>query len=487
MAAIDNTHHDMTSYIALETEKCAFCHSKSLSAGSATGLGQVGTFCAVVCHTTYAPASPGYIGTNYAKVDASVTGMATIAQSHGYTKATIATTEGGLDSEATVTGTSWPHTNGTTMQCTSCHSVHDGSNPPFLNAPLSSATANDNAASFCQKCHSGAAAIAGGTVAGRFQAISEFGAHPTEFALTGTLGNAGPAVATTGVKLGRSIVFKAPATIMNILTNGGAATIADFNALDDSGAGNYWQLGTHLMGTNGLPAASGATAKFGCYSCHMAHQAEQISGTSTDDLQQALIAAPYDNKTGDATDSTLCVACHGDTTDTPMGEHNPGSVTSYSHPANSESGTPYQHDHIDHAADADPNLPDTGFFPIDVTSILTQLSGIDTVDVGLGGEVLCVTCHDVHGGVKDMMAIRNVNGSVTNTTGVCNGCHGTRTAVAQTGSENWHHPTTGTGALTTQFDGAGAAFGATLTAAGAGTGSLSCDDCHVFNGTAHNW
>jgi CxxC motif-containing protein (DUF1111 family) len=112
------------------------------------------------------------------------------------------------------------------------------------------------------------------------------------------------------------------------------------------------------------------------------------------------------------------------------------------------------------------------------------------------GEVLCVSCHDVHGGVASTMAIRQItaNGAVatTATHSVCLGCHQDSTG-AQAGA-NQHHPG-GTANFTSTGFPTTIAW-TTVDGLGPLADGLSCPDCHVFQGrpgagspraTAHNW
>lgn len=488
-AAVDTTHHDMTAAgYNISQEKCAYCHSASLaSANTANNFEQVGTFCVVVCHdgTVIAnaePRGPGYMPADFSYVQPAID-VATVAfdQAHGEDPAVLPALPSALEVAVDVQQTGWPHTAATdlVMECTSCHAVHDGTNPPFLNAPLSNRT--DNAGSFCQRCHDGSQA---GTRAGRYQDIATMGAHPTEFTyLTAVPNGTRPAP-----KLGREMLVKSAAFWQHT----GQTTIAAFNA-----PGPDWNMGGHFIAAAGdwLPDTDATDAGmvgsyFGCYTCHPAHQANTVNTGST-----FLLLADPDA----AARSVLCTGCHGDpAANAGAGSiHNPG-VTVYYHPANDEAAAPYQHDHTVHGGVADPNVPTAGNFPIPIRGDTTGAALNAVLGTYIGGnanEVLCVSCHNVHAGVAGQMAIRLIDNTVqiTNGDSVCLACHQVSTDNGGLAS-NWHHP-----GQNLNYNAAGnggfpaAAAWVTGDALGSLTDGLSCPDCHTFQGTAarrataHNW
>lgn len=464
LAAIDNTHHDMV-HMELSEEKCAYCHSKTgVADADADQFGQSGGFCIVVCHSTgtgmpagAVPQGPGYFLAEYTlaagskTADPAVVGWGT-GGSHGNIKSLIPEPDAAGD----VTATGWPHTGKDNMECTSCHAVHDATYPPFLNAPLSAHAATDpNADSFCQRCHSGSAADG---IAGRYQDITGMGAHPTEFAYKGD--GTVPAAAGTD-KLARTMTIKA-AVLYEVPTVAGG---------NFDGVGSSWVTGGHFIDTEtGLPTATLENAQFGCYSCHSAHQddaGENIgNGYSSASI---LTLAPADY---------LCYGCHGDGPTPTSGtnsKENPG-ASAYYHPVGGEGRY--------------------SLFPVPMAEAydnVPQSSAPTPTAQGL----ICLSCHDVHGGVEGLMSIRQIGGSVSTASSVCLGCHAASTDNSGL-DDNWHHPgqavdysDSGNGGF--MADKSGLASWVTGDKLGDLTDGLSCPDCHVFQGTAdrrataHNW
>ncbi len=467
LAAIDNTHHDMVRFTG-QKERCAYCHGRQLAQASPTPVtyGSVGTFCVVVCHdgavvTSAIPAAPGYyLDTSYTiTAGASGANIVSFTQAHGRDTTVLNTLAG--EPAGAVAATGWPHSSKALMECTTCHTVHDATNPPFLNGPLSTGV---NSTSFCQRCHTGATHLGAGR-AGRFQDIASMGAHPTEFTLIlGTVNRTAP-------KLGRRIEFKSP--IFN-------RTVASANAAAFNNAvGTQWPTGGHLMDTvRNLPSSNATpTGVFGCYTCHSAHQNANVGGFEQTG-NMLLLANP---RSLGHSQSPLCAGCHGLAAGN--GVNNPG-LTNFYHPVNLEAVAPFQHDHNTHAAG--PNLPNTGSFPIAMSAGWT---GAAAAFKGQNGSVVCGSCHDVHGGVGGLMALRAL-GTSSPTQAQCLFCHADSTGT-QAGA-NWHHPG-GTGNYQTSH-GMPATLGwHTIDNLGRLTDGLSCPDCHVFQGTstrratAHNW
>lgn len=452
LAAIDGTHHDMN-HMTVSNEKCAYCHSIT-GLVATPGYGNTGAFCVKVCHdgTTTStagivPTGPGILtawnGTAFTPVAS--TPAATVVSfgvSHGATAADLATIDEAqpTDTPADVAATNWPHSAEANFQCTSCHAVHDNTNPPFLNAALSGAS---NAASFCQRCHTGSTATTAG-FAGRYQDFAAAGAHPTQFAWS-VAGAAG----RTGAKTGDA----------NTIMNGRTIAMKDgiFNVTipaTPNAVGTSWATGGHLAGGT----------QFGCYTCHSAHQ-EQEGGT---DL--ILVNTLADK----------CYGCHGDGPNSPTGaattEENPG-ITNFYHPVNSE------------AALARGAMQ----FPIPMAGAYTALStGAKGYRSATATSPLCVSCHDVHGGMAGKMAIRNLGQGNTNS--VCLGCHAASTD--NTGAVSFHHPGKDDAGSNYIGDGWANASWATAENLGLLSDGLSCPDCHTVQSgrtianqraTGHNW
>lgn len=457
-AAIDNTHHDIQ-YMGQGTEKCTYCHSKTGITAS-TGLGKVGGFCVAVCHISTAglatpiPAVvPTATGTVTAYTFASGTGgtatksannaTATIFTSgHGMTKSVLTTnfaTEG-----AAVTATGWPYTAGDALQCTSCHSVHDAANPPFLNAKLTDGTQTGG---FCQRCHNNAI---------RVQDFTTSGDHPTEFTWNPTAA-AGRSAAKTGdaatIMRGRDIVIATGATNVN-QTATNVANNAVAGALNGTTAA--WNLGGHVLNTTtGLPqdgtTSTAGNDQFGCYSCHTVH----IDQTATGVYGSSLVVAG-----GAAGTRIVCYVCH---------TLEPG-VTGYGHPIDTET----------------PLYVAQGWAAVPLTAGYTAINALYKP---ASGAPWCVSCHDVHGGIANRMAIRAI-GALNTDGSVCELCHAGSYGNPTTADE--HHP----GAIGTDYTASAFPIQASWTTTdghGDLNDGLSCPDCHVGDGTttkrstAHNW
>lgn len=478
MAAIDNTHHDMI-YLGASTERCAYCHSKVGLTSSAVPLGKVGNFCVQVCHLTgtgietggrseVVPTSPG----NYSQA----LGVFTMANNgggpgnidtnilvaHGFTPTVLdglAAAPGTVEKDA-VAATGWPYTTaGSDMQCTSCHAVHDATNPPFLNAKLAAAGATAQADNFCARCHA---------LPGRVQDFTAAGNHPTEFewdpaaAALRTVAKTGDAAT---IQNRREILVGAAITNLNVKD----ATLADdapVNALNATTA--IWDMGGHVINpATGLPQSgrAGTNAEnVGCYSCHMVHQSNTV-------------ASPYG--TALLVGNQLSDVCHGCHTSEP-------GTSTYGHPI-----------------DEDPQLNEALGWPALTMSpgyIAINATFYKNTAVNPKGEnsPWCVTCHDVHEAATGRMAIRVIDtkAAYAATDSVCEQCH-------STGATNWANPTVANahhpGSTTLDYTAAAnGGFPATIswaTADGLGdlADGLTCGDCHIGDGTtakratAHNW
>lgn len=472
-AAIDNTHHDMP-YMSIGSggEKCAYCHSKTNVTTGVTAYGEVGGFCVVVCHQSGTQAATGKIETIPqgpgsfdstlavpARPGRAATTVAFIGGSHGNVAGNIALATVG-DTTASMTATAWPHATETNIQCTTCHAVHDNTNPPFLNAPLSSGTPGTD---FCSRCHNGLGMGAGR--AGRYDSLlATAGAHPTEmlYAPAAALARNVAKTTDTSVTMRNRTLLANPAANLDVLAN-------ITNNMNDPAS--FWETGGHLMpaGANQIPAASG---NVGCYTCHSAHQAA-TAVTSSAGATSLILGLDMQN---------FCYGCHGGGAATPpqtgTTKENPGNTNEY-HPVNTEAKI--------------------GVFPIPMSTNATLPTGGNYATVqGLysnsfapaTGSPFCVSCHDVHGGRDGKMALRVINTTIqiTNSDSICITCHVQSTTNTHSANSNWHHP----GTNINYNNAANGGFVTTtgwLTTDGLGdlTDGLSCPDCHVANGTAHNW
>jgi len=459
-AAVDGSHHDMV-HMGVGTsgvEKCAFCHSiTGLSA--VAGYGEVGGFCVQVCHSSGTAAETAFseaMPTGPGQFNAAMAVTAGLADpsilssavSHGFLKAVIPTP----DDAAAVEDTSWPHTGATeaSIQCTSCHAVHDPTNTPFLNARLGT---GDNTTAFCQQCHDGRAAA--GTT-GRYQDFANAGAHPTEFDWDPAAALARATYAGSGAATGQKDTDAATYMMSRVIADAAAnlqitPTIAAGVFNDPN---NNWNTGGHILDlVSGLPTT--ATGNFGCYSCHSAHQEQNATGEQGDLL---LLGGAI---------SYFCHGCHG--TD-------PG-ATGFGHPIYAD------------AILTNTLHSDWGSIPLTAAyaALTTPLFRPDPPN---GNPPYCVSCHDVHEGALNLMAIRRVAGTESPTSSVCLSCHQDSFSVA---AVNSHHPGIAGNDYNATHGFATAAAWLTVDNNGDLTDGLSCPDCHVGTGndirrsTAHNW
>jgi hypothetical protein len=504
-AAFDNSHHDMRSYVAA-TDSCGYCHGRldtNVFALQANNFGSVGGLCLGRCHAgagVLATSAMLVPTTGYSVVTSDYT-TSTPAANQDYTSVFfnrshpsyigLKNGQGGAAVTWPPAGVSFPYLSSNTtirMQCTSCHAVHDRTNAPFIWSPLapSAAGAFD---SFCERCHQ-EAARSGVTIT---TARAAQGPHPVSFVVDNAL-----AAARTGN--GRH-----PRRI-NLQKYGNAAgtgttAVFDVATTDNTSltgvpnAANSWNMGGHLTSgrnqamTNWTP--TGGTQILGCYTCHGAHRTS-VNGENNLAIVATLDAGPNFNP--------MCVGCHGpntswagDSTEAAVG------ITAWGHPVGANTPSPYK--------------ASAGGFTFSINTAVTGLTiytsntmrqSVNTL--GLNGRLLCTSCHQVHGGVIGQMAITNLGSAI-----ICRACHnGTGipniqdvstggTAITGHNAANSHHVTstsvttaaTGmpkTGDLTKLLAITNPSWGLTAGALGnISSGTMDCADCHIFNGTAHNW
>lgn len=467
-AGVDGTHHDTsaTTGIAVtagDDSKCNYCHSITGLTAQNSELGSVGGFCVVACHlldtavdqkvsNNCEPKSPGVFswtapGTFAMDATDSV-GFTALTNGHGMDKGVVFMGTGatGSNEAASVTATGWPHTAGNALQCTSCHAVHDATNPPFLNAKLSS---GNQTGGFCQRCH---------TNTGRQQAWTGVGNHPIEMAWAPT-GATGAATRSDdalrgGVRMGnREIVVN---SVIDFATDGTGNLMVETTpgtATDlTTSLATHWNLGGKLINTtNGMPDSTG---NFGCYTCHTVH----VGATASNSLANVLLIG--NNMT------TVCYGCHA---------MEPG-MTGYGHPIGTD-------DPVGSGANNGWTIP------------LTAAYGASEFAVTAGSAPNCVTCHDVHGAAAGFMAIRAI-ATIPAGGSACEMCHA-QSFTMGTGVDQ-HHPG---GASTTDYTATAYGYASQTawysTADGLGdlNEGLSCPDCHVGDQnrttgkrtSAHNW
>jgi predicted CXXCH cytochrome family protein len=479
LAGVEGTHHDMGAYLgAASGDACYACHGyKETSAGNAN-LGVVGSMCYTRCHLGTGGVSGSIpLANSYPEIGSwdNVNNRLDIGT---YTGSTLAKyTEGHKMSIAAMplpdtaamvqANTTWPYTQGTgLMECTSCHDVHSNANAPFLRAPLSDNTTPANA--FCHRCHA-----AGNTATpARWTDMNALpnGAHPSE--TLNTIGGWGNAASRTGNnRLGRNITFKDQRT-----TSGGGPPAA----LNDNGVFRNWSYsGATLNSSANHYNPGGKLGDFqgsgpvGCYTCHATHLPAAAA-------MSQLIVANY-RAAGTGYTNPMCVGCHGSGPGI-----NPG-VTAYYHPVDGET-RPVNVSDLTQAV----YQVTTGTFNITV-----NMSG--AFDNGASARITCMSCHGgADGNVAN--AKRGIHAGTAGTSIIsplkptCGSCHNVGTVNLGT-TTNSHHVYGGGAARGANY----ATWGYGNPTAGSGTiayngtttvslsDGLSCEDCHVFNNTAHNW
>jgi predicted CXXCH cytochrome family protein len=379
------------------------------------------------------------------------------------------------------------------MECTTCHNVHDNTQTPFLQRNLF--TGGPGATrSFCEVCHATDRGANWNGAGGTTTEIAPNGEHPVNLGLV--LGSV--STRTLGGRVGRFIQ----------IDTYGATRVYDV-ATANGAAGLQTQAQSYVTGGKVSSWGAATTGNtFGCYTCHSAHM---DSGATANLVLRDTVSA-------NGQWNPLCLGCHGRLAPsaTEGNDDNPG-LSGFTHPcgpsaptATNTTGAP--------AAVTFPNSTGATFtFNVNVSAIRGYPAVIGSItNGGVGMDVAtfkprCTSCHDVHGGVAGTMAIADLDGTVdgTMTGAVCYRCHMngdlpdvTDAAGAAGEAANSHHRTSATAMATPTNAWTTADAGDPLTIdtpSWAGTAmptgdtfgnladGLSCPDCHVFNGTAHNW
>jgi len=473
LAGIDNSHHDMRYHLP-EADACLVCHGRK-DANSyeelQDSLGAVGGQCLLLCHSgkgilpetdTLVPqAGPSVSTDNYSTRKSPDYTAVYFTRSHGRRPENLKNGEG-VPVPWPPKGLVWDKVAaGTPLECTSCHAIHDNAHPPFLKAPL--AASYPNLDGFCDRCHVERAT-------GNLTAPPD-GSHPVDFPLDNQAAAARDAMKRRPRRIllqrygkadgtGTVNVFDVPAPASRDLAQGGAS----------------WAMGGHLASKPGEAmnpwAGPGSPQQVGCYTCHSAHRPNDSGEKNLVVLSAADAGRGW---------SPLCVGCHGAATSLSADrrEWNAG-MADFGHPAGSDTA----HD-------------GAGVYISSVSGFRFRVAKPSPVDppgpnrFGDRGELLCTTCHKVHFGAPGSMAIVNMGqGSKS----VCKSCHdGTGSPFSPDGSAppNSHHVT----ATKERWDDLalkGVGYENPVWAdPGSGLGDLSggmdCADCHIFNGTSHNW
>jgi predicted CXXCH cytochrome family protein len=297
---------------------------------------------------------------------------------HLYTPGRIWDVDGVAAENYSATG--FPYTRaGGSLECTSCHNVHNDDGAPFLNRTSMGGAvpaAGSAVGGLCSTCHlrynagNVGAANTGGT-GGR-------SLHPTNISFADLPGN----LATT---------------IINPID-------ADLRIAIPGLSGAGWALGGHLTTTQ--DGSVGGAGGFSCQTCHAVH------GTGAGTLQiPDLLAINNYPRTPDQP-SALCVGCHG-------GPTNGNTVGT---------GT-------DHPIDTDPGRP---FYPTGVTLPVYWTDNTDrdrqASPFYTDGSPTCSSCHDAHGGITATSLLRRPQNSPD---GWCFECHNASSVIPA-----YHHSNT---------------------------------------------
>ncbi|HEY3490335.1 MAG TPA: hypothetical protein VGK27_09470 [Candidatus Deferrimicrobiaceae bacterium] len=498
-AAFDNSHHDMRTYNA-QKEGCFQCHGRSstfvFSGATDNQFGNVGGLCLARCHAgvsgqtilgpsaTLIPSTSVSIDplTYNAVANTKTYDVVYFENSHGHLKSALKNAAGATqDLTALTTGAqTWPYvgTAATTIECTSCHAVHDSANAPFLWAPLaaSNATTLDG---FCDKCHTERAT--------NNLTANPDGNHPVDFLVD----NTAAAGRNTLTRHARSIVIQG-------YTGGRIFDVANnFTAAAMTGTANSWASGGHL--TSGQNAAmnnwtgGASTQQMGCYTCHAAHRNGGIAGENALTVIQT---ADLNNGW-----NPLCVGCHGSSTTqaADASEYRVG-TTAWGHPVGTST-----------AVGANGYVSSVGNFNFQIATLTPAswnagpANNNEYNQLGTTGRVLCTSCHKVHFGTG--MSIANLG---QGTKAICKQCHSgvgipneadqSKGSSVATGANvaNSHHVTHAgaiaagsvdkVGDTATKLQIALPSWRNTTTGLGDVTVTgMDCADCHTFNNTAHNW
>ncbi len=496
LAAVNGSHHDLSAYQGA-TEVCLYCHGVSDTTAATGNYGNVGELCLSRCHrggtayvttATVVPEIAATIDENGTLVElaysVNAVNVTNASGAHGLNPADLLVSTTGAQVTFAAEGQALPYGTASQIECTTCHNVHSNQYTPFLQADLF--TGGPGGESFCEACHTdrGNSWVNGEAVPN--------GEHPVNFALILN--------ANVGTSAGNRSNAERYGRYINL--DGDIFDVATANGTALNNPGQHYTPGGKVSGWDN--AAGGET--FGCYTCHGVHV--PVGDRPT---QPNLILRPA--VSSDGTWNPICVGCHG-SDNTGVDDPDPG-TTGYYHPVGSgaNAGT-------DQGSNVFLYTASTGnfSFQVDLSAILGAASsgqnGISDTVVGIEnttGKPRCGSCHDVHGGISNSMALVDLDdsrdGSFTGK--ICDACHtgvglpDVADNAGQTGepADSHHRTTTADWSGSTftdegdgdvlNLDGTNAA--SWLTAADHQNG-LGCADCHVFptaggntHSTAHNW
>jgi len=335
-----------------------------------------------------------------------------------------------------------PYVANATLECTSCHNVHDDVNRPFLRAEMDA---------LCSYCHSDRAYIGG---AGQSGSTAAKGAWGSAF-----VGNTNPGSHPVGTDV-----------TGNVFGGASPITLAGNFIVAKTGAAGTWSLGGHLADNNGTGASTGGVT---CNSCHAVHGIQPDGGTATPPTSSFLIVAQSSGTNEGVSGRTiasgdgsvgngLCEACH-------VGPAPTGYAGTRAVNPGSGAGT---HPVDDYAALYNA-VGDFG-----AAGVTTNWPEASTASGTVGQAAICESCHTPHARANIGRATIVFASGTTITpyilrdtaTNICNDCH--------TGAIAEHHPV-GQSIANAKTGAASYLPGGT---------TLTCGTCHGgAGGGAHNW
>lgn len=482
-AGIDNTHHDIRQYFP-EKDACLTCHSRkgpSYYGAMPDELGAVGGQCVFLCHSgkgllpeteALVPTPGPSVRTNGAEYRVeSLPDYTSVffTRSHGRDAANLKGADG-RPVPWPPAGLSWPGVaSGAKLECTSCHSVHDNADPPFLLTSLVSQVGERNG--LCNACH-------------RDRSTNDLsrapdGNHPVDFVIDPVAAG----LRSGNGRLPRRISLQSYASnpVFDVPTPSPTAL---------KEVRNSWAMGGHL-GTAPRRAMNqygrSSSQQIGCYTCHSAHRSNANGETNLTVVRNADVENGW---------SPLCVGCHGTAT-TLEGDKYDWNVggTPWGHPAGA--GTRWN--------------PTNNIYTTSVANLQFKIAEVKFINpqngntFGRRGELLCTTCHKIHFGESDTNALVNIG---QGTRSICKSCHSGKGIPNENdwskggsvkdghNTPNSHHVTSmkvnyetflPLNEETTPLFISSPSWTNTKSGLGDITTGMDCADCHIFNKTAHNW
>jgi predicted CXXCH cytochrome family protein len=493
-AGIDNSHHDIRQYLP-EKDACLVCHARkdtNYYGMMENDLGTYGGQCIFLCHSgkgilpetpTLVPEpGPAVSTSDYSATQTPDYTVVFFSRSHGRQPRNLKGANGRQTTWPPPT-LNWPSVAaGAAIECSSCHSVHDNSYPPFLLAPLAAEyPAFDG---FCDRCHPERAT-------NNLSAPPD-GNHPVDFVVD----ESQAASRSDFGRFGRRIRIQA----YGKADGNGTVNVFDVPAPSAKGLNEKsvsWKMGGHLTsgGTAAMTAWNprGGKQQMGCYTCHSAHR------PSTEGERNLTVIKTLEADLGW---NPICVGCHGSATSLKgdREDWNAG-MTSWGHPA----GTATERDPSGHYTAT------LGGFKFSIAAV-TFANPQNGNQFGSNGELLCTTCHRVHFGVPGSRALADIGQRGKS---ICKRCH---SGIGIPNEADWskggsvttghnmpraHHATSGPVRVATAGGSGGhpktnepsapilriqmPSWANVTSGLGDITTSMDCPDCHTFNGTAHNW